>query len=164
HRAGIARFYPTELKGFLFHNSTFLAGLIVAAVGGLIVRYQMQRGDEKEGEEKAEETAAKSNEPDPGLAYAAARGEEAAAAAVAQANALKAAPGPLPPPDNSDAVWMGRLWIFLPQLVAMVLAYSLTEAIFFSRYLSYTTLGGIIILAYYVTRAPTHQARLGIAA
>jgi hypothetical protein len=148
-----------ELRGFLLHNSTFLVGLLVAGAAGLVARFQPQ------GEEEAatgEQAAMTVTEPDATLESAAAKGEQAAGA-IASASAKKAHSEP-PPPDNPDLVWVGRLWLLLPQLVAIVLAYAASEAIFFSRFMSYTTLGGMLILAYLVTRLPAHQARLGSAA
>jgi len=158
HRDVLLRFYPMELRGFLLHNSTFLVGLVVAAAAGLVARFQLQ-GDEAAPADV--QSGINAGEPDPILAYAATRGEGAAVEAVARA---QMGPKEPLPPDIPDAVWMGRLWLFLPQLAAMVLAYAASEAIFFSRYLSYTTLGGMLILAYRVTRLPAHQARLGSAA
>jgi hypothetical protein len=160
HRDVLIHFYPMELRGFLLHNSTFLVGLLVAGAAGLVARFQSQ-GEEEAA--TAEQAAKAATEPDPILEYAAAKGEEAAAAAIASASA-KQAPSEPPPPDNPDVVWVGRLWLLLPQLAAIVLAYAASEAIFFSRFLSYTTLGGMLILAYLVTRLPAHQARLGSAA
>jgi hypothetical protein len=169
HRAEMIRLAPMELRGFLLHNSTFLVGLFVAAVAGLIVRYQAHAGEElPAGSAGGEGTAvaAKQAEADPILAYAASRGDAPGTTAVADATASKPTPTPAEPPspDNPDAVWTGRLWLLLPQLAAMVVAYTAGEMIFFSRYLSYTTLGGVLVLAYWVTRNPTSQGRLGSAA
>jgi hypothetical protein len=158
HRDVLLRFYPMELKGFLLHNSTFLVGLIVAAAAGLVARFQLQGDEAAQAEGKSGSTTGES---DAVLAYAASRGEGAAVEAAAKA---QVGPKEPPPSDNPDVVWIGRLWLFLPQLAAMVLAYAASEVIFFSRYLSYTTLGGLLILAYWVTRLPAHQARLGSAA
>jgi hypothetical protein len=167
HSAELVRLAPPELRGFLLHNATFMGGLLVAAVAGLVVRYQMHAGDQT-GPESAGGAgiapATPANEPDPILAYAAARAGEPTAAAVAETAAVKPAPAEPPPPDNPDVMWLGRVWLFLPQLAALLLAYGAAETIFFSRYLSYTTLGGMVVLAYWVTRGPTHQSRLGVAA
>jgi hypothetical protein len=158
HRDVLIHFYPMELRGFLLHNSTFLVGLLVTGAAGLVARFQSQGDDLSAAGEQAEKP-----EPDPILEYTASRGEATAAAAVASAPAAaaKTTSPETAPPENADVAWIGRLWLFLPQLAAIVLAYAASEAIFFSRYLSYTTLGGMLILAYLVTRLPTHQARLG---
>jgi hypothetical protein len=166
HSQELSRVAPPELRGFLLHNATFMCGLLVAAVAGLVVRYQMQSGDEpgpERGDATAKAPTTTANEPDPFLAYAAARAGEPTPSAVADKPAAKPAPAEPPLPDNPDAVWLGRTWLFLPQLVALILAYSVAEPIFFTRYLSYTTLGGMVLLAYWVTRGPTHQSRLGMA-
>jgi hypothetical protein len=161
HRDILHRFYPMELRGFLVHNATFLVGLLAAGVAGLVSRLQFQ------GEEETPapgQIAGASAEPDAILAYAAARGKEEAAAAIAETAGGAKPAGEPQPPDNPDVVRLGRSWLLLPQLAAMVLAYAASEPIFFSRFLSYTTLGGLLILAYLVTRLPGYQARLGSAA
>jgi hypothetical protein len=156
HREYLQRFYPTQLMGFFIHNGTFLAGLLVALVAGYIVRQQMQGGEEAPEEPSAEGSpATEPARPTPSTAVATV--PMPAAAAVAET-----VPVEPPPPDNPDAIWVGRLWIFLPQLVAIVLAYAAGETIFFTRYLSYTTIGGLIILAYWATREPSREVRLGV--
>jgi hypothetical protein len=163
HRDYLQRLYPTELIGFFKHNASFLAGLVVAWVAAYIVRQQMQASDEMEAEEgePSERVKPASDSPTPAPTNAI---TTAPAAAVAEAPAAEAALAEPPPPDNPDVIWVGRLWIFLPQLVALVLAYAAGEAIFYSRFLSYTTLGGLVILAYWATRERTREIRLGVSA
>src|SRR5207302_1436849 len=66
-------------------------------------------------------------------------------------------------PENLHLVWLGRLWLFVPQMIALVLAYT-DQPVFMSRYLSYTTLGGAILLAYWATRDRAREVRLGVSA
>jgi hypothetical protein len=161
HRGSLNRFYPMELRGFLIHNATFLVGLLAAGVAGFVSRLQFQGEEVATGEVQKEGTT---TEQDAILAYAASRGQEAAAATVAKAAESPKESGEPAPPENPDVVWLGRSWLLLPQLVAMMIAYAGSEPIFYSRFLSYTTLGGLLILAYLVTRLPGYQARLGSAA
>jgi hypothetical protein len=72
-------------------------------------------------------------------------------------------PAEPPPPEAPDLVWASRMWLFLPQLVAIVLVYVGSMTIFTSRYLSYTSLGGAILLAYWATRDRSRDVRLGTA-
>ncbi len=81
-------------------------------------------------------------------------------AAKAEAAAPKAAEAP--PPDSPELVWLARCWFFVPQLAVMLLAYGLMQPVFFSRAISYTTLGGMILLAYYATRDPARDVRLAV--
>jgi hypothetical protein len=68
-----------------------------------------------------------------------------------------------PLPENEDALWIGRFWLFLPQLVAIVLMYVLAQSIYTTPFLTYTTLGAAILLAYYATRDASREVRLGVA-
>src|SRR5262249_25075418 len=76
------------------------------------------------------------------------------------------APAPAEPPPRADPqlVWLARAWVFWPQMLAMVLAFSTTSALFLSRYLSYTTLGAAVLLAYWATRDRSRDVRLGVSA
>jgi hypothetical protein len=56
------------------------------------------------------------------------------------------------PPENPDLLWLGRCWLFLPQLAVVLLAFSLGWQVLLSRYLCYTTFGAVILLAYWATR------------
>src|SRR5262249_43921330 len=67
----------------------------------------------------------------------------------------------LPPqPENPDLVWLGRCWLFLPQVLYVGLAYFMQ--ITSSRYFSYVTLGSAILLAYWATRERVRDIRLGV--
>ena len=68
----------------------------------------------------------------------------------------------VPPPDNPELVWLGRAWTFWPQMAALVLAFGLGQSLFLSGYLSYTSLGGAVLLAYWATREPARDQRLGV--
>jgi hypothetical protein len=85
-----------------------------------------------------------------------------AAAGAAPAKAVEPEGDPLP--ENEEALWLGRFWVFLPQLLLVVLAYLTAESIFSTRYLSFTTLGAAVLLAYYATRERSREARLAVAA
>ena len=67
-----------------------------------------------------------------------------------------------PRPDNPELVWLGRAWTFWPQMLALVLAYGLGQALFLSGHLCYTSLGAAILLAYWATREPARDLRLGV--
>src|SRR5262249_41041874 len=58
----------------------------------------------------------------------------------------------LPPPESPDLLWLGPCWLFLPPLAVVLLAFSLGWQVLLSRYLSYTTFGAVILLAYWATR------------
>jgi hypothetical protein len=64
------------------------------------------------------------------------------------------------PRESPEVLWLGRAWLFLPQLLAVALAYGASQPIFLSRYLGFTTLGGGILLAYWATRQPSREVRL----
>jgi hypothetical protein len=165
HREQMRHAFPTKLLAFFQHNATFLAGLLVAWVAAYVVRQQMQGSEEENVEEGQGGAAPAGDAPKPApVSGAAPVPVSGATTAVAEVAAPEvASPEPLPA-DNPDAIWVGRLWIFLPQLVAFVLAYAAGEGIFYTRYLSYTTLGGLVILAYYTTREQTRDIRLGVSA
>jgi hypothetical protein len=166
HREQLQHAFPTKLLGFFQHNATFLAGLLVTWVAAYVVRQQMEGGQEETAEEGGELTAPGTDappKPAPSSAISATP-MSAGTAAVAEAAHSEDVAAEPQPPEYPDAIWMGRLWIFLPQLVAFVLAYAAGEGIFYTRYLSYTTLGGLLILAYYTTRERTRDIRLGVSA
>jgi hypothetical protein len=166
HREQLQHAFPTKLLGFFQHNATFLAGLLVAWVAAYVVRQQMQGGEEDEVEEGGELTTPGTDAPPmpAPTSVTEAKPQSMGTAAIAEAALPEAVSAEPLPPDNPDAIWVGRLWIFLPQLVAFVLAYTAGEGIFYTRYLSYTTLGGLLILAYYTTRERTRDVRLGVSA
>lgn len=58
------------------------------------------------------------------------------------------------------AAWVGAIWLVVPQ-VAAALAYSLGgQSVCLARYLSYTTLGGALLLAHLAARIPARGPRL----
>jgi hypothetical protein len=66
------------------------------------------------------------------------------------------------PAENPDLVWLGRCWLFLPQLAVVLLAYGLDQRVLLSRYLTYVGLGGAVLIAYYATRDRLKDVRLGV--
>jgi hypothetical protein len=156
---------PRVLLHFLYHNSTFLVALLAVSLATLAMR-QLSGGTAAAQEEGASEAA---NQP----AAAAAQGVTASAdrittsagplpdAAATAPGKPEAEPPPLPPqPENPDLLWLGRCWLFLPQVLFMVLGYFVQ--INSSRYFTYVTLGGVILLAYWATRERARDVRLGV--
>jgi hypothetical protein len=91
------------------------------------------------------------------------RTSQAAREAGPGSNGVVRGPSDTPPlPEAPELVWTGRLWLFLPQIVALMFAQWWDPALFLSRFLSYTTLGGAILLAYWATRDRSRDARLGL--
>jgi hypothetical protein len=140
----------------LWHNLAFFGGLLLVLAAAAVVRMQLQGGG---AEEKPEGDAAASS-PDGTGATPGGATATAAAPALAEAKPELAAQ---PLPENDEAVWMGRFWLFLPQMVTVVLMFALAQSIFATRFLTYTTLGAAILLAYYATRDPSREVRLGVA-
>lgn len=64
--------------------------------------------------------------------------------------------------ENPAFLWMARFWLFFPQLVALALAFGDQQAVFLSRYLSYTSLAAAILLAYWTSRDRSRDVRLGM--
>src|SRR5262249_14712405 len=125
---------------------------------GAIVRMQLQGGgaqEKPEGDAAAPEGAA----PAPGGATAV-TAAPAAAPAVAEAKPELVSQ---PLPENEEALWMGRFWLFLPQMLAIVLMFVLAQSVYTTRFLTFTTLGAAILLAYYATRDASREVRLGVA-
>lgn len=140
-----------KLMSILSHNSAFLVALLVVSLASYVAR-QVQLGQEESEE--------------PAVVGATAEGSTTVAApppppSAPTHSAIAELP---PPPDSPDLVWLGRAWFFWPQMVAMLLAYGLGQALFVSRFLGYTTLGGVILLAYWATRERTRDMRLGVSA
>jgi hypothetical protein len=150
----------TTLKTLLMHNLVLLGGLVLVLATGAVVRMQLQGGPE----EKPEGEAVPGTVPPEGTPGAArTKGSPAAAPAVAPAAAEVAPPESAEPlPENDGALWMARLWVFLPQ-VALLVASLAVSSIFFTRYLTYTTVGGATLLAYYATRDGSREVRLFLA-
>ncbi len=67
-------------------------------------------------------------------------------------------------PDNPALLWLGRCWLFLPQVFPLVLSFAAGQPMFLGRYLSYTMLGGAILLAHWATRDRSREIRLGLSA
>jgi hypothetical protein len=148
------------IQTLFWHNLVLVAGLALVRAAGAVVRMQLQGGSEEKPQGEAAPTT---NAPDGTPAGGATTAVTAAAPAVAPTAAEVAPPEPAAPlPENDDALRMARLWVFLPQ-VALLVASLAVSSIFFTRYLTYTTLGGAILLAYYATRDGSREVRLGVA-
>jgi hypothetical protein len=170
HSEYMLRYDPRRLlETFARHNSTFLIVLLVVYVAAYIVRQQMgPKTETAEGTEAGESQPQDVPTPSSQAVTPAQPARAAGGTAVSDSPAeavtapdLGSEPAPL---DSPDAIWVGRLWFFLPQLVALMLAYAAAEAILVSRYLSYTTLGGMLILAYWATRERSRDVRLAASA
>jgi hypothetical protein len=173
HSDYMLKYDPRQLQTIFRHNSTFLVALLVVYVAAYIVGQQMgPRSEAPEDVDDAEDRPSPTaDEPRPAAhSVTAAPGSGAAAGtAISPSPAAESVPAPAgtfepPPLDSPDAIWVGRLWLFLPQLAAIMLAYGAAEAIFVSRFLSYTTLGGLLILAYWATRERSRDVRLAVCA
>ncbi len=151
----------TPFKTLIKHNLTLVAGLVLVLAAGALVRMQLQGGSTTEGE--GEGGAPATDAPGEGGAPALAQAPPAGTA-VAPAPAAKAAPAEpaVPLPENEEALWMARLWIFLPQAALLVISL-LVAVTFVTKNLTYTTLGGAVLLAYYATRDGSREVRLGVA-
>jgi hypothetical protein len=160
HKDYLAEINRLRILTVVWHNLTFFAGLLLVLAAGAVVRMQLQGGG---AEEKPEGEAAAAG---PGGAGEAVGGGAAVTAAPAAAPAVAAAKPALesqPLPENEEALWMSRFWLFLPQMLVVVLAFVLAQSIFSTRFLTYTTLGAAILLAYYATRDASREVRLGVA-
>jgi phosphotransferase system glucose/maltose/N-acetylglucosamine-specific IIC component len=140
HRDYLFALKPWILTSFVLHNSSFLVGLLAVSLATLAMR-QLSGG----GQEAAEKESAGG----------------ATEGAAPPAEAAAAEPVALPPqPENPDVLWLGRCWLFLPQVLCVVLGYFLQ--ISSSRYFTYVNLGGAILLAYWATRERARDVRLGV--
>ena len=126
-----------RIQNVLVHNSTFLIALLVASVAGYVVR-QVQQQDKPAAE------------------------GEAAVAITKEPAALSTKDQPLP--EDPMLVWLGRGWLFLPQMVLLVIAFGFEQSVYLSRYFSYTSLAGAIVLAFWATREQSRDMRLGVSA
>lgn len=169
HRDYLAELNKLWVLRVLWHNLALIGGLLLVPVVGYIIRWQLEGGGP---EEKPEGEAAPAPEgalggTDGGAATAitAAPAAAPAVAPTAAPAAAEAEPEPEgePLPENDEALWMSRLWVFLPQAAAMVVAALLLQTIFATRFLTFTTLGGAILIAYYATRDRRRDVRLGVA-
>jgi hypothetical protein len=131
---------PRVLTYFVFHNSTFIVALLAVSLATLAMR-QLSGGTQDTAEKEGTGDAA-----------------EGGAGTTAE---TKAESFQLPPrPENPDLLWLGRCWLFLPLFLFVILGYAMQ--ISSSRYFSYVTLGGSILLAYWATRERARDARLGV--
>jgi hypothetical protein len=143
------------LVSFVTHNSTFLVALLAVSLATLAMRQLSGGPGGQAGEWVPEEWAQPAAEPAP------TGGVTSTPQAAPEAGKPPADATPLPPqPENPDLLWLGRCWLFLPQLVFMLLGYFIQ--INSSRYFTYVTLGGVILLAYWATRERGRDARLGV--
>jgi hypothetical protein len=146
-----------------WHNLMFLGGLVLVLLAAAVVRMQLQGGGEEarpEGE-AAEPTNVPADAPpgDTTTAVTAAPQAAVAAPAAAPATAPDAPAAPLP--ENEGALWMARLWLFLPQL-ALLVASLFVSTVVRTPFITYTTLAAAIVLAYYATRDGSREVRLGV--
>jgi hypothetical protein len=132
---------PRVLTNFLALNSTFLVALLAVSLATLAMKQLSGSGQ--------------------GAARGQGTGPVGDAGAEAPAETTPAEQAALPPqPENPDLLWLGRCWLFLPQILFMVLGYLLQ--LNSSRYFTYVTLGGVILVAYWATRERARDVRLGV--
>jgi hypothetical protein len=149
----------TPLWTLIQHNLVLLAGLVLVLAAAAVIRMQLQGGGT---EPKVEGEAPPPVGDDHGGGIATAVTTAPAAAPATAPAASETVPEPAAPlPENEAAMRLARLWIFAPQ-AALLLAALLVPAIFYSRFLTYTTLGAAIVLAYYATRDGSREVRLGV--
>jgi hypothetical protein len=162
-----------HIFNFFWHNLGLLGGLLLVLAAGALIRMQLRSGGQEGGPEgEAAEpggegvTAADTTAAAPAAATAVTAAPAAAPAAARQSAAAEPEGEPLP--ENRPAFWMSLLWVVLPQVVLFdiaALAFSqYGEWLYLSRYLTYTTLGAAILLAYVATRDRSREVRLGVAA
>jgi 4-amino-4-deoxy-L-arabinose transferase-like glycosyltransferase len=156
HQDYLKQLHPLHLLTLFWHNLAFFGGLLLILAAGAVVRMQLQGGGD--GEKPEGDTAAPATDGGAG-SYGGSAAVTAPAPAVAEAKPELVSQ---PLPENEGALWMGRFWLFLPQVVAIVLMYALDQSIYRTRFLSFTTLGAAILLAYYATRDASREVRLGV--
>jgi 4-amino-4-deoxy-L-arabinose transferase-like glycosyltransferase len=163
HRAYLDEISPLRVLTVVWHNLTFFGGLLLALAAGAIVRMHLLGGgaEEKPQGEAAAPAPDGGNAPAGGVAAVQATAPAAPAVAPAVAEARPELVND-PLPENDEGVWMGRLWLFLPQALAIVLTFTLAISILQTRYLTYTTLAAAILLAYYATRDASREVRLAV--
>jgi hypothetical protein len=148
HRDYLSLIMRSSLTTVVIHNSTFLVALLVVCVAGAALRLNAPTG-------KAAPA---------GTARGSFRREEGAAREPVRADERTVAEAAPAPAENPDLVWLGRCWLFLPQLAVLLLARGLGQPVLLSRYFSYVGLGGVILLAYWTTRDRRKGVRLGVIA
>jgi hypothetical protein len=132
---------PRVLTNFLQLNSTFLVALLAVSLATLAMKQLSGSGETMVAADGTEATSETKVEPPAGT--------------------TTAEPVELPPqPENPDLLWLGRCWLFLPQMLFMILGYLLQ--LNSTRYFTYVTLGGVILLAYWATRERVRDVRLGV--
>jgi hypothetical protein len=77
---------------------------------------------------------------------------------------VQAPAAPTPQRKDGELLWLGWIWLILPQTIAIILVVAARQPIMLSRYLSYTTLGGSILLAYWATRREFNGVFVGLMA
>ncbi len=65
---------------------------------------------------------------------------------------------------SPEILWMGWIWLILPQAAGIMMTLLGAKSSFCSRYFTYTTLGGELILAYLIVRNRTVKLRIVMAA
>src|SRR5205807_7370219 len=91
----LRQYTPRHLLPVLFHNVTFLAGLITVSLAALVAREIARSRREAAAEATGESATEASTEPDE-------------------------MEGTSAPADSPSLVWIGRVWLFLPQLFALL--------------------------------------------
>jgi hypothetical protein len=154
-----------QLTTILKHNSTFLVALLAISAAGYALRQMNAPSADDAPEVGATETKgeAAAGVGTPGEAVTNAAPEAAKEPAEVPAKKEEVPPPPAPA-ENPDLVWVGRCWLFLPQMAAVLLAFGLGQQVLLSRYLTYVELGGLILLAYWATRERLKDVRLGVVA
>lgn len=157
------------MRTFLLHNSTFLLALLVVSIAGYVLRRSTESfseggaGSTPESEVRSQMSETGRHEPTVRLPAEGSQLESQHATTLAVAPPHN--PPLVPPlPDVPDVLWLGRLWLFLPQVVPFVLSFLVGLSVYQSPYLSFTMLGGAILLAHWATRDRSRDIRLGLCA
>jgi hypothetical protein len=151
-----------SLRQILENNSTFLIALIAVMAATYALR---QMGGDSSASQKEAEKAPDEAAVESAAVQTAASHVTTAPSPVTGAESDKAVPEPppIPPPaENPDLVWLARCWLFLPQILIVILAFGFQMQVSSTRYITYVTLGGAILLAYWATRERVRDARLGV--
>jgi hypothetical protein len=164
HAAYLSTIFPPHLLLFvLYQDGAFLVALLAAAVAGYAAS-QLARGKPSAAAAPAAGAAAP---PPPDAASTGVQAEPAGAPPTgtttqptAPAAAVGEPPAGPPAPWNPDLLWLGLCWLLLPQLAAEFVALGAGQPVLFTKYLSYTSLGGVVLLAYLATRVRSRDLRL----
>ena len=179
------------LKIFVLHNSTLLVALLVVSIAGYIIRRSTEGlpAGGQEGRERMEDRGSRMEVNDAGEDRGSRieDGEELISSSILHppssilhppssilhppssilhppSSILHPPSSPPPLPDNPALLWLGRCWLFLPQVFPLVLSFAAGQPMYLGRYLSYTMLGGAILLAHWATRDRSREIRLGLSA